>query len=463
MDDDTIRKTGRRKLLAILGSVGVGGSVVSSLVSDEGSAPTTDSPPLPQETAVKPTVPEQIREQRIDEQSDERTADQSEPVSVLDFGAVLDGVTDDTTATQNALNAAAPDGTVLIPPGELRIGAHGSDTKTALAVDQRHSNVTIQGAGPGNSVIRMAPDHEGVHWGIRVLPDKGSSVDDLTIMDLTLDGRGSDQNYRVGIGIDVESTTKTQAVTVRNAVVQNWAVNGLTIESPGTRIIDCTLRNNGKKSHKAGGFDGHGVVSRFDLGVTGKTVVDGCLFENNTGAGLDNGSGRAVLRNSVIKNCGYGVKLNEATTRQVLENVHIADCHSEPGIYNISSNEDAGELVLRNVRIEGSPDPGIYLPAGNTISGDNIAIVDTNKTGELRAGVMSTEEGRRFDVGKMSVHGTDGGYAVDLRGSKGSIGILIQGDNDKGIGKLGSVSTGTIKHGEPLAFSLPKQEDVGAK
>jgi len=463
MDEDTIKTVGRRKVIALLGSVGVGAAVIRSVISDDGSAPATGNRTNLPGTARDPTFVERIHERGTDDQSGEEiVAEESGLFDVSDFGAALDGTTDDTAATRDALEAAAPDGTVVVPPGELRISAHDSDTKTALTLDQRHSNVTIKGAGPGRSIVRMAPDHEGVHWGIRVMPDKGSSVDDVTIEDLTLDGRGSDQNYRVGIGIDIESAAKPQPVTVRNTVVQNWAVNGLTVESPGTRIVDCTLRNNGRKSHKVGGFDGHGVVSRFDLGVTGKTVVDGCLFENNTGAGLDNGSGEAVLRNSVITGCGYGVKLNEATTRQVVEKVHIVDCQSEPGIYNISANEDAGDLVLRDVRIEGSPDPGIFLPAGNTVSGDNIAVVDTNGTGEVRAGIMSKEEGRTFDVGKVSVHGTAGGYAVDLRGSRGSIDVLVQGDNDEGVGKFGSVSVGVTREGEPLAFSVPRPDDVGA-
>ena len=70
----------------------------------------------------------------------------SEIYSVKDFGATGDGVTDDTTSCQNAVNAAlaAKNGTVVFPPGTYKltgylgsISAPASSTSIALIGDER--------------------------------------------------------------------------------------------------------------------------------------------------------------------------------------------------------------------------------------------------------------------------------------------------------------------------------------
>lgn len=64
-----------------------------------------------------------------------------ELISVLDFGAVGDGVADDTVAIQNAINAFSPEGGILnFPAGRYRV----TDTITVL-----NKCVSFQGAGSG--------------------------------------------------------------------------------------------------------------------------------------------------------------------------------------------------------------------------------------------------------------------------------------------------------------------------
>jgi hypothetical protein len=69
MTDDIIKKTSRRKVIAILGSVGVDAAVVRSVVSGNGSTPDTENLPDPQGTAGEVTIGERIREERVAESS----------------------------------------------------------------------------------------------------------------------------------------------------------------------------------------------------------------------------------------------------------------------------------------------------------------------------------------------------------------------------------------------------------
>ena len=66
-----------------------------------------------------------------------------ESVSVFDFGAVGDGVSDDTAAIQAAINSLAGGGTVLFSPGQYKITAQLSIVKS----------VVLRGAGPDNTML----------------------------------------------------------------------------------------------------------------------------------------------------------------------------------------------------------------------------------------------------------------------------------------------------------------------
>jgi len=75
----------------------------------------------------------------------------SQTVSIRDFGAVGDGIADDTPALISALKDLGPGSTVLIPPGVYSIG--GPDLSVVV---EWASCLTIQGAGPC-SVLRRRP------------------------------------------------------------------------------------------------------------------------------------------------------------------------------------------------------------------------------------------------------------------------------------------------------------------
>lgn len=127
------------------------------------------------------------------------------------YGARGDGVTDDTTALQNAVNAAytAGGGTVFMPPGTYIVSPvlrSGGTTEVAAGIFLR-SNVTLMGAGVAATTIKLISNYtpvggltgtKQVHiistWNpyTATLADTQSNI---AAQDFTLDGNAANQSF----------------------------------------------------------------------------------------------------------------------------------------------------------------------------------------------------------------------------------------------------------------------------
>jgi hypothetical protein len=152
----------------------------------------------------------------------------SESVSVKDFGAVGDGVTDDATSIQAALNSGAT--TVHFPPGTYAFGATVSIP----------SGTTLIGAGQGSTtIIPLAalglydPVFENPN-----LPTAQSTVDsDITIRAMTFDGSSRSYPAYPTAGYD------TLGYMARFAAVDKVLINQVEVtgcESFGIEFRGCS-------------------------------------------------------------------------------------------------------------------------------------------------------------------------------------------------------------------------------
>jgi hypothetical protein len=104
-------------------------------------------------------------------------------VKAPNFGAVGDGVTDDTSAIQDAVDAAnaAGGGTVYFPPGSYLVSRDGSDT-WCLTLP---SNVTLRGSGYASQILNAEQQITGADVPAVI---KASSATNIAVKDLRITG-----------------------------------------------------------------------------------------------------------------------------------------------------------------------------------------------------------------------------------------------------------------------------------
>ncbi len=127
---------------------------------------------------------------------------------VKDYGATGNGTTDDITAIQNAVNAAASagGGIVFFPTGRYRVSATITIANT--------KNIILQGAGP-SSIVLMTIDN-GTIIKIGSVTGDSSQTIDHKIRDLSFDRSVAASNFAVAIHIEIARYVTVESVAIHN-------------------------------------------------------------------------------------------------------------------------------------------------------------------------------------------------------------------------------------------------------
>ncbi|WP_260209577.1 glycoside hydrolase family 55 protein [Lactiplantibacillus pentosus] len=217
-----------------------------------------------------------------------------------DFNAIGDGNTDDTTALQNALNAANEDGggTVYLPVGTYLI-------TTSLTV---YSNTTLQGASQNATII--------VQNGLSAhVASKDANY--ISINDITFKGPGMDASWGGGIIFDRENNGNTEGINFKNVTLSGIVGNALTINCPITSSFT---------NVKAVGVVGDG----FSFISSGTSVVmNSCYAITCTQSGYNLSQlNYSTLNGCAVEVCGIGFNLSNNCN-----NVSLISCGAEDEVY----------------------------------------------------------------------------------------------------------------------------------
>jgi hypothetical protein len=381
------------------------------------------------------------------------TASDPDALNLVDFGATVDGTTDDTSAFEKALDAIEPGGTLRLPPGDIVISSKQFEEQAAVLFSESIPNLTIEGDGPLRTRINMAAGHENNYIGFRAM----DSVDmgGLTFRNLQLNGNWRNQSAQNGFGFEIRGDG-VEPITLENCRISNWGTNGGNLNTNAV-IRSCDFIGNGRGAAR---YDrlGHGINVTLDALSDETLLVENCLFRNNTGAAIDSQRGEITFRNTVVEKSGYGFKHHEDTYLTV-ENCKFRDISSRPW-YMIPGRQRLGTVRCIDTVFENAGWPAFDFPSPADFRGDNILIVGANQNNE-RDGSFYARDGGDFDLGRLSIHDSAHGAALELRDCSGRIDELVHSGNPGGVGVTEGVEIGTVTQGDPISLDPPAAEDVG--
>ena len=217
-----------------------------------------------------------------------------EVVSVKDFGAVGDGVADDTAAIQNAVNASTQ---VYFPAGTYKCDG-------IVTLD---SNSNLFGAGRGATrIVRNGTNSASVGVLYAQSASATTFIDNITIRDMTLDGQVATLGFS-------EFRHLVSLNGVRNVVIERvdfvgFRGDGLYI---GSGIASADERHNENVTVRDCFFDGINKDNRNGISVldVNGMLIDGCTFTRTTRSNMPgaidvepNGYAFTIVKDITISN-----------------------------------------------------------------------------------------------------------------------------------------------------------------
>ena len=281
-------------------------------------------------------------------------------ISAADFGAVGDGVTDDTAAIHKARDYALSIGGAVIefPSGTFLVSKQEGNTysATCLELNVGAERIAYVGAGRDNTIIKQA-DGQNAH----VLNLEGASK--VTLANMTIDGNRDNQGvegYCIRGGGDILSSvfknlriinSQDYGIGLQHGTLQDIIFDSIDIYNTGRDGVDLKNRNN---------------------------INSGLMFNNITVAKF------GMNTNSTAPQAGLDIR-GIAT----LNNIFISD-------YGVNIGADGvrfqGSAVLPSTNGKG----GIFCRATNVICKPSRSVITGTLAGQPTKGCVIYGEGSQF-------------------------------------------------------------------
>jgi hypothetical protein len=327
-------------------------------------------------------------------------------LSVKAFGAAGNGVNDDTTAIQAALNAAAESNAVFVPPGIYIV----SRPLTMLA------GTLLAGAGNGAAVLRAKA---GTNLGGNLLQVNANRANySVTIRDVQLDGNSPNgASVTNGIYLFAPSDCLVEGVRIVQVSGNSLQLDGsATYLGTANKVVNSFVRACGGHGFLTTAFctdtqltgDDFGSCSgaAFYLGgaqaalagcigwgcgvgldvasSSGETWVVGCRFDSNEYDGVDIAGPNVTLTGCYVENnsCALTDAHDGISVASTASDVSIVGCRSV-GAFQISQNQRYGINVA----------PGRSGPVtivGNDVTGNATGGIDLGGTYETDTVLANT-------------------------------------------------------------------------
>lgn len=395
---------------------------------------------------------------------------QSQFVNVKEYGAVGDGVTDDSTAIQSAIDyvGGLGGGTVYLPVGVYLIG-------NTLSVS---SNIEILGASKEATIIK---DHADLGAN-RLFLIEGTDVDyikNVSFKNLTFkNGVASTDTYVIGKdGIrtdyvdgfylknckitEIEGTfgvvtKRTKNITVQHCHFYRWTYSAMTclIECENIKVLDnifdTALAQNTPQNYTfATGAD---VLNEGDFYIKNLHIERNKFLNNQRWEGIDCHGGENVwIKDNYIENVRMGIMCSIASgyvANPKLKNFWIEDnvIIQGDGLDNhwgiIVGGEDDGTVSAENIIVRGNKVNGfgtLQSSSIGSVGGHNWlnGIIENNQIENFsQYGVCMQFNNLNVDIINNSIKNMRGSYTLSISGfiafrNQGNYNVNVKGNKAK--------------------------------
>lgn len=281
-------------------------------------------------------------------------------LSVKDFGAVGNGTSDDTKAIQLAIDTVHKNGggTVFFPKGTYKVSINPSHLKALII----RNNITLQGDGNQNSIIKLA-NQQGNYIGLLAGERPDSDLSDFSMYDLAIDANSHNNP------VNSESDFNTKKLIGRYAL-QIYIGSKINIER-------CRFKNqNGRNVITL-----NGNTAPYQVSVSNILIKDN-IFESIGGSKIDydhstiytHGEDIKIINNKFYSRDGAGTKAAR-TAIETHGDKHIVKSNFITGFtngMNITGFASSSDKIIVSNNIINDTYFGIilwsYFSDGNTLN-----------------------------------------------------------------------------------------------
>lgn len=353
-------------------------------------------------------------------------------ISVKSYGAVGDGVTDDTDAIQNALDAVnnIGGGIVEFPYGTYIVSAALTLYDNATL---RGFNATIQLYAESNTSVISATDKNDITISGLVI-DANCDNQTSAVFAVYLDGGTGNvvrecevKNADYGIGVDSATNFLVQNNNVHDITYYGICVFSSSAESTNFKIVGNTVYNCKDTDVPSASADGSGIILSGLPNATPKSyvkygVIDGNICYDNGKNGVSVICGENI---NISNNICYGHDINNDIGAGI--NVSAASQYVNITSNNCYDNYDAGiQLDVATETPGESIDFGYCNVIGNICKDNTISAIKNNNVPKVNI------------VGN-SIEGSDWGIFFNQNGQLSTVSDnKIENCNENGIRVVGN-------------------------
>lgn len=358
-------------------------------------------------------------------------------ISVKNYGAVGDGVTDDTAAIQSANNTAAAQGVALyFPQGTYAVTKTlqqtvtwmGPDAGTVYDTDNPVRLLKTNGNTNGSAVVQISASNVSCRYLSCIVSNPPS-------YDMSTYPTGSSYASNPSYGFYVADSTKAQGLLFYGCSTSGFSIAGIYLGAGTTGQIElCDVR-----------FGAAGIL----VAGTNCVVID-CTLHHNCGQGLVvNGPGAQMINNRVEWNAAEGISISSGGNFLVSSNLFDRNGKAGVAVANGSGGAVNGNYFSRNgcsgdgtsgrwgFSTPGTESYALISPAdscqikvshqsGLTISGNRYrAGQDDSEDGSFSPGYIYNNAGSNSSItvannaGEYAFSGGSGGYNSGYSGGSG--------------------------------------------